>query len=254
MAIVRLGAVLVLMLAAPAAAQSARCVSCAIQADSVFTAGNAVATLEHAIEGLKQDSNDVEMLWRAARSEIAMGIVARERALSDAHYIRATAYARHAVALEPNNADMHFWLAASLGRRALRAGFRSALPLASETYTSASRALALDSSHAGAHEVMGKLHSEVRKLPWVVRRLAASLTKLDVARTASWESAERHLKRANALDPTLMLALVDLSQLYLRTGRRAEAIAIVEQLEKMPPRTPADAYLQGEARRRLDWY
>ena len=253
----RLAAVLLLAVAAPGVAQSRPCAPCAAraaQSDSAFILGDAAAALEHALMGLKQDSNDVALLWRVARVEIAMGMVARDRAVSEAHYVRAPQLARRAVALAPNDAAMHFWLAAALGRRALRAGFRSAVPLASGTYKAASRALIIDSLHAGAHEVMGKLHSEVRKLPWLVRRLAAALTSLDVARTASWESAEMHLKRANALDPTLMLALVDLSQLYLRTGRWAKAVAVVEQLERMPRRTPADAYLQGEARRRLGWY
>ena len=255
---------LVLAVSAPGQAQqassaqlsprAAACASCAARADSVFFHGDAVGSLEIARSGLAQDSTDVGLLSRAARSEIALGILDTSRAGSDAHYVRAIVVARRAVAYAPGEADTHYWLAAALGRRALKAGFRVALPLASETYHEASRALALDSLHAGAHDVMGKLHSEVRKLPWMVRRLIAILTSLDVARIATWESAEAHLKRAIALDPTLMIARVDLSQLYLRTGRRAEAVALVEELERMPRRTPVDGFLQVEARQRLGWY
>jgi len=248
-----LGVVLALaMVATPALAQP-RCAPCA-RSDSAFAHLDALGSLTPALAGLRADSNDVAMLWRASRAELTLGIVASERAAVDAHYARATAYARRAVKLAPNDAGPHFWLAAALGRRALRAGFRQGVSLTTEAYREASRALAIDSMHAGAHDIIGKVHSEVRKLPWMVRRMAASMTKLDVARTASWETAEMHLKRAIALDPALMMARVDLSQLYLRTGRRPEAIAIVEALEKMPRHTPADAWFQGEARKRLSWY
>jgi tetratricopeptide (TPR) repeat protein len=227
---------------------------CASRADSAFVRGDAVASLQWILPGLRQDSNDVALLWRAARAETVMGVVESDREVIEAHYDRAVAYARRAVALAPKDATPHYWLAAVLGRRALRSGFRTALPFASESYREAMHALAIDSMNAGAHDVVGKLNSEVRKLPWVVRRLAAALTDLEVARTASWEEAERHLKRAIALDPTLMVARADLSQLYLRMGRRAEAVAVVEEMERMPRRSPADAYFQGEARKRLALY
>jgi tetratricopeptide (TPR) repeat protein len=245
----------VLVLAAPAMAQPGHCTPCATRSDSAFfIAHDANGSLAIALEGLARDSNDVAMLVRASRAELVLGIVKEERNVIDGHLAKATTYARRAVALAPNDADTHFWLAAALGRRALRAGFRAGASLASETYKEGSKALALDSMNAGAHDVIGKLHSETRKLSWIVRRLAATLTGLEIARTASWEKAEWHLKRSIALDSTLMMARVDLSQLYLRTGRRAEAVAIVEQLEKMPARTPADAWFQGEARKRLGWY
>ncbi|MEK7401494.1 MAG: hypothetical protein AABZ80_03940 [Gemmatimonadota bacterium] len=248
-------AALVLLIAAPGQAQSGRCAACAARSDSAFVAGDGEASLNFALEGLRRDSNDLELLWRAARSEIAIGIVSgEERRLIDAHLVRAIEYSRRAVALAPNEAGPHFWLAAALGRLSLRVGFRRAVPLASEAYTEASRALAIDSMQAGAHEIIGKLHSEVRKLPWLVRRLVASLSNLEVARHASWEEAEYHLKKSIAIDPSVVLAWADLSQLYLRTGRRLEAIAVVEALERRPRLTPADAFLQDQARRRLGWY
>lgn len=247
-------AALLVAVAAVVQGQSGGCAACVARSDSAFFHADAHGSLAHALAGLARDSSDVALLVRAARAEITMGIVRGERNVIEGHYARATAHARRAVLLAPNDAAPHFFLAAVLGRRALRAGFRAALPLASESYTEASKALAIDSLHAGAHEVLGKLHSEVRKLPWVVRRLVAALTDLDVARSASWERAEWHLKRAMALDSTLVVARVDLSQLYLRTGRRAEAVAVVEALERMPRRSPVDGYFQVEARRRLGWY
>lgn len=245
------------VIARVAEAQARPCAPCAAHiaaSDSAFSHLDAKASLDHALAGLRADSNNVELVFRAARGELVLGILANERGVVDGHLANSAAYARRAVALAPNDAWSHFWLASAQGRRSLRAGFRTALPLASETYTEAMKALAIDSTHAGAHEIIGKLHSEVRKLPWVVRKLAAVMSSLDVARNASWETSELQIKRAIALDPTLVIAYADLSQLYLRTNRRNEAIAVVEQLEKVPRRTPVDEYFQVEARRRLGWY
>jgi len=242
------------LLVAAGAVASGQASPAAARSDSALFANDVVGAMDLLRDGLRRDSNDVELLWRAARAKLVIGILARTRGATDSAYAESADYARRAVALAPNSADMHYWLAAAQGRRALRARFRTALPLARETHAAASRTLALDSLHAGGHDVMGKLHSEVRKLPWAVRKLAATLTGLEVAKKASWESAEYHLQKSIALDPTFMLARVDLSQMYLRLGRRDTATAIVVAMEKMPARTPVDAHFQREARARLSWY
>ncbi|MEI6739816.1 MAG: hypothetical protein WCK74_05835 [Gemmatimonadaceae bacterium] len=223
----------------------------AAQADSLFRLGDAVGSLTRANEGVRRNPSDYASLWRAARSEIMLGIIEGDRAIIEGHYARATALARRAVALQPGDTAGHFWLAAVLGRRALRADFRTGLPLASEAYIEARRVLVIDSLHAGAHEILGRLHQEVRKLPSVVRVLAGLLSGLEVIRNASWQASEWHLRRAMALDPSAVLPHADLALLYLRMGRRADAEREVQQLERMPRRTPADAFFQGDARKRL---
>lgn len=193
----------------------------------------------------------ISTLLAAIRTDIATGILEADRAVIDGSLARATTTARELVAAAPTLAEGHFLLAAALGRRALRAGFREGLPLATETHRAASRALALDPRHAGAHDVLGKLHSEIRKLPWMVRTLAATITREPLIRQASFEAAERHLTTAIALDPSLSMAWGDLAQLYLRMGRPADARRVVEALERRPLATPIDRYVLDEARARL---
>ena len=223
----------------------------ALQADSLYRLGDAPGALARATDGLRRAPTEYAYLWRAARSEIMLGIIEGDRAIIEGHYARATTLARRAVAQQPGDTAGHFWLAAVLGRRALRADFRNGLPLASEAYTEASRVLAIDSLHAGAHDILGRLHAEVRKLPAVVRYLAGVLSGIEGIKQASWETSEWHLRRAIALDPTAVLPHADLALLYLRMGRRADAEREVQQLERMPRRTPADGFFQGDARKRL---
>ena len=49
----------------------------------------------------------------------------------------------------------------------------------------------------------------------------------------------------------LLIARADLSELYVRMGRPADALAVVKALEAMPRRTPVDAWFQGYARGHL---
>jgi tetratricopeptide (TPR) repeat protein len=233
--------------------ESPDAVSQSRRSDSAFASGNAPAALDAALGALKSDSNDAGALWRAARSEVVMGILTTRihEENFDARFDRAIGYGRRAVTLEPNNVEAHFWLAAALGRRAMHADFALSARRASEAYAEAQRAIAFDSTHAGAQALMGKLHSELRKLPWVVRVLASTFTGLPAARAVSWQSAESHLRRAIALDPALLAARVDLAELYLRMGRRADAVAVTDSLLAMKARTPLEAFLQTEARRQI---
>lgn len=218
------------------------------RSDVLFTSGHPNAGLDPLTPLLAQEPPDERVLWRAARAHVAFGILSPTRETADAQYLRAVAEARRAVQANPASTEARYWLAVATGRRALRGDFRRILPLAVETYAEAQRLLARDSLHAGAHDIVGKLYSEVRKLPWIVRKLAATVTRQDVLRLASWQAAEFHLRRAIALDSTVVVYRADLTQLYLRMDRLAEARAALSALERLPNRTPADTLFKREAR------
>jgi len=232
--------------AQPASVERARLL---VQADSAFAHGSATGALEPVRPWLDSARADAAILWRGARAYVAFGILAPTRAESDVQLLRAAAYAQRAMQSAPRDIDARYWYAVATGRRALRGDFRRILPLAVETYNEAQRILAQDSLHAGAHDIIGKLYSEVRKLPWLVRKLAATVTRQDVLRLASWEAAEFHLRRAMALEPSAIVYRADLAQLYVRMGRHADAAAVVATMESMPDRTPADRLFKQEARR-----
>lgn len=217
------------------------------QADSAFVQGRLTHALEPLRPWLDAERPDAPVLWRAARVHVAYGILAPTRESAEGYYLRAATEARRALQQAPASTEARYWLAVALGRRALRGDFRRILPLAVETYHEAQRILAVDSLHAGAHDIVGKLYSEVRKLPWIVRKLAATVTRQDVLRLASWEGAEFHLRRAITLDSTAVIYRADLAQLYHRMGREADALQVVRAMQRLPNRTPADTLFKREA-------
>jgi tetratricopeptide (TPR) repeat protein len=221
------------------------------RADSFFMAGNADASWAHVDDALRADSSNFAVLWRAARGETMLGILSEPRSLSDMHLQRAVDFARRAIVQRPDTAEGYVWLAAALGRMALHGDMRHAAMWGTDAYAATTRAIALDSMHASAQDIMGKLHSEARKLPWIVRMLAGDIARVPVVRLASWESAERHLKRALALDGQLLVAHGDLIQLYLRTGRLADAERQLQRMISIAPRSPVDGLFLAEATRRV---
>lgn len=218
------------------------------RADSLYLAGRPSEALAAYDSLLSHNPADFDVLWRASRAALALGILSDRQDAQNPMYLRAEALARQAVQRNAARVEGHYWLAAAMGRRALHADLRTTARLASAVAESATRVLAIDSMHAGAHDVMGKLYSEVRKLPYIVRFVAGQLLGISVVRLTSWELAERHLRRAVALDSTAILYRVDLAQMYLRTQRRAMAEPLLREALAMRRRQPPDVIFQREAR------
>jgi tetratricopeptide (TPR) repeat protein len=217
------------------------------RADSLYYAGRPADALAACDSLLSRSPNDFDVLWRASRAALALGILSDRQDAQNPMYLRAEALARRAIQRNAERAEGYYWLAAAMGRRALHADLRTTARLASEVAESATRALAIDSTHAGAHDVMGKLHSEVRKLPYVVRFIAGQLLGISVVRLSSWELAEQHLRRAVALDSTSILYRVDLAQMYLRTRRAEKAEPLLREALAMRRQQPPDVVFQREA-------
>src|SRR5205823_2979622 len=145
--------------AGPARGQSVpRHPTLADSADALLFAGHPAAALALDDAILARDSTNFDVLWHASRAALALGILAERQDANDPMYLRAESLARTAARLRPERVEGHYWLAAAMGRRALHADMRTTVRLAGAVLESANRALAIDSLHAGAHDVLGKLN------------------------------------------------------------------------------------------------
>jgi Flp pilus assembly protein TadD len=196
-------------------------------------------------------AQDVRATQDSARAAIAASLIAGARDTVDAHIARAIGFARRAVAAAPTDAESHYLLAAALGRRALRTGFRTALGAATESYRAAQRALVLDSTHAGAHAAVGRFHEELGRHPWPVRATLAALSGEGDVRSASRERAEEAYRTAIRLAPDDVQFRNDYGRLLLLTGRSAEAAEQARIAATLPIRRPVDAWFRDDLRRRV---
>ena len=152
-------------------------------------------------------------------------LFAEERARTEddriAAYGKARDYAKRAVELAPNEADAHLWYAITLGSWSQAKGLlRSALALR-ELRREVDAVLRLAPDNIEAHIMAGSI---ARELP--------------VMLGGDRQEAERHYKTAQRLDPRLTGVRLELAQLYVNTGRYAEAQRELEAL--LAERAPTD--------------
>jgi len=192
-----------------------------------------------------------EALWKSAREAVDLGMLSAGDDVQLEWYRLAEGYARRAIALDPDESRGFEWLAIALGRAALSEGPRTRVRMAEEVYEAAVAAVAADTMSAGAHHVLGQWHAEVRRLSSVERFLARHLMGGEVMDRASWDEAERHLRRATELAPGSVIHHVELARVFRDTGRSEPALEECRRALALPPVEPVDALYQEEARRIL---
>lgn len=237
----------VLSCAGGAAAQTARGIpappgpAAAIEAgDRAHAALRPREALEAFTRLLASRPDHYEALWRAAREEVNLGMLAPGGEERKTHYAAAETWARRARAARPQGVEGAEWLAIALGRQALEQGPRARVRYAVEIRETADAALALDSTNAGAHHVLGEWHAEIRRLSgperWIARRLLGGAVLED----ATWEAAEHHLRLAATLNPAGLVHHLDLARTYRDTGRPEEAREHLRQVLERPSVEPVD--------------
>lgn len=190
---------------------------------------------------LAHDSTRVDALWRAAREAVNLGMLTRDDGARTEWYESAIAYGRRAVAIDTASVEGWVWLAIAQGRRALNVGPRARVRLANEIHASAQRALALDSTAAAAHHVLGEWHAEIRRLGGLTRFTARTLLGAEAFDQASWDDAEHHLRRAVELDPHGLIHHLALARVLLDRDQTDDARTHLEAVLTRPAREPTDA-------------
>ena len=233
-----------LLIAALLAAPSASAQDADLPAPYVDPAAAAPRLLE--LVAAHPDRMDLRLA--AARELTALGILEptlEERASS---LREAVATARAAVALDSASADARYRLAAALGLAADQAGGLSKISFAREAYAETEVTLALDPDHGGAHHILGRLHAGALRLGRLNRLIARGLGLGEILSTASWESAERHLRIALERDPDPLVHTVELAKLLLRRERWDEGRALLTEVAGRTARHPLDEHSIAEAR------
>ncbi len=222
----------------------------AARSDSAYfgaRAADALALCEGAFEsGLES----AQLRWRAARAAIAIGMMRPDGLGRREAYDRALVHARRGLDSAPTDVTVRYWLAAAAGRRANRGDPAYSARLAREVHEHVSAILAQDSSHAGAHHMLGKLHSEVLRAPALVRFIATRVLRVDLVKHASRAKAEFHLRRAVELEPEMILYLADLATFYERQGRMTEARDLAQRVIEAIPRHPMDSAIRADVKAR----
>lgn len=199
-----------------------------------------------------------ERKWRASRIALGLGLMSEDWETRARRHRWGIVWGLEAATAEERivgggrGTEALYWVAANTGRYAL------ANPSPQErarggdaAYRLANTILERDPEHAGAHNVIGRSHLEVRSLGFAMRTLARAFMGGEFVSRSNWEAAERHLRRAVELDPGMLYYRLDLGLLHRARGDREGARSELERILALPARHPIDTWLHAEGRREL---
>ena len=200
-----------------------------------------------AIDSLRYDAN-----WKAARSmvDIAKQITGKADSLKrqrDSIYARAQGYAERALRVDSTDAAAHFARALVLGQLSRTRGGKERVRFARIIFDEAMRAIALDSTHDGAHHILGAWHAEVKRLSGISKFFAKTLFGGGFLDRGSWEAAIAHLERAVALRPGYVFHRLELAEVLVDRKRYSEARDLLATIPSLPQSDVMDAQYQRDA-------
>lgn len=203
------------------------------------------------VSGMRALNPDrIDLHLAAAREATALGVTDADPERRKGWLMLAEEAARDAVGVDSLSAGAQYWLAASLGLRADVEGGRTKIALAREAYEVAKRTLELDPDHAGAHHIVGRLHSGAKRLGWASRMIARGLGLGGILDEASWESAEVHMRRAAEAEPETLVNVYELGKLLVEQLERPdEGYGLLRDIADRAPRHGVDSvYIEKAAR------
>ncbi len=220
--------------------------------DSATTALQPDVALRHFQAALALDSTNYEANWKAARAiaDIAKQIEGNADSLKkrrDSLYTVGRGFAERAIRADSMDAEGHYALAMVLGRLSRTKGSKERVRFAKLIYDEASRAVALNPNHDGAHHVLGAWNAEVKRLSGIQRFFAKALFGGGFMSVANWEDAVMHLERAVALNPQHIYHRLELAEVYTDLGRYSKAREQLAIIPTLPIRDVLDAQYKEDA-------
>ncbi|MEW5799110.1 MAG: hypothetical protein AB1728_08900 [Bacteroidota bacterium] len=194
----------------------------------------AIAIYESA---LPVSDNKAELLWRISRCYISIGDMAK-REEREQYYRKAETYATLAVKEDSLNSDAHCWCAVSIGYVAIYEGVRAKVQAANEIKRELDIALRLNPKNDVAHSILGTFYRTLGNVGWIERQLADLL--LGGLPEGGFAEAERSLKKAIELAPTIIRHHFELGQLYLDMEKPQEAKKVFQSAVNLPPLLASD--------------
>lgn len=180
-------------------------------------------------------------------SLVNVALVAPDTPSREAALQAADALVDQWLANAPDDANALYWKAACAGLLAETASTRDKITLGKSSLDYAEEALASDSSHAGAHHVVGRIHAGVKRLSWFTRLIGRRLGMGPLLEVASWEAADLHLGRATHLEPDNVTFGLEYAVALDAMGRPYDAAGEFARIVAIDPLTELDRAAQARA-------
>jgi len=210
--------------------------------------------LEEYLAAAKLEPGNYEALWKAARSLIDNGdlVDTKRKGFEEKQkefYQNAEAYARKAVAANPNDTNGHFQLSAALGKHALLLGKKDQIAMSKEVKIEIEKAIALDAKNDGAYHAFGRWHRRMAEIGGA-KRLIGGLLYGSIPK-GTFEESETYLRKAVELVPDYINHRLEFGRTLVALDKYKEAAAEFQKCLDLPAKTSKDPGYKAEAQKEL---
>ena len=234
-------------------AQSVNKPSLEQKADSLYDAFQEEGALDQYQKILDEYPRDYKALWRASFLYSRIGNRKEEKQQKEAYFQKARSLAEEALDVDSTHVQSHFVMSVAMGRMALISGARDRVAASRSIKHHVDRALAIDSTHAGAWHVLGLWHYNVANLGFIERAAANTLFG-GIPGDANNRKAAEAVEKAIQHNDRYLLYYHDLAMIYDEMGEQNKATQACETAVEKEPVSPDDPKLKEECRNWLaDW-
>jgi len=205
---------------------------------------------------VRLDAQNFEALIKLSRAYIDLGDMIpesisdwKERRLKD--YQTAEDYARRAIKANPNSTWGYFYLGASLGLTAVVSPVARQVELAEEIRAALEKSLALDPNNGFAYHAYGVWHRKISEIGKMSRVLASVLYGRSLPQ-GSMEKSVEYLKKAIALNPTVIISRLELANTYMAMEDFQAARTMLSSIRNLPIQFSDDAKHKQKAEELLE--
>jgi FimV-like protein len=161
------------------------------------------------------------------------------------------AYARKALAVNPNSTWGHFYVAGSLGNIAMVSPVERQIDLATEIRSSTEKAIALDPQNGFAYHIYGVWHRKMAEIG-KMSRVGASVLYGRSIPDGNLEKSAEFLRKAVALNPTVIVSRLELARTYVAMGNSSQARNFLKSVEELPVQFSDDREHKQKAKQLLE--
>jgi tetratricopeptide (TPR) repeat protein len=209
---------------------------------------------EQALDKYKQvlatEPTNLQALIRCSELSSAIGGRQKDKNARQGFYDQAKDYAEKALVVNAEDADANYVRAVVAGKLTeVETENKKLLADVKDIKTFADKALSINPNHGKANYVLGKWHFQMVALSWTKK--AAIKVLFGGMPDATIENAIKYMEKCRSLEPYFVLNFLDLAKAYKYDNKPAKAIEVLNQLVKLPTRTPDDVGLKTEGKNLL---
>jgi regulator of microtubule dynamics protein 3 len=162
---------------------------------------------------LKNDSSNVEYLWRTSFIYSKIGVDQKTESLKQQWYKTAAYLGKRAITQHPQNSNAHYAYAVALGRMTEFASNKTKIDNAKLIKSEAELTIKLDPKNAGAYHILGRWHREIAGFNIFERTMIKAI--FGALPGGTYEESIKYFEKAILLEPLNGIHYYELAQTYL---------------------------------------